>query len=353
MHVHWLGKNLEYAAEKPIEGWDRLAPTEPLEAWGNEASPSQTKKKKQSVALAVLGILGAIAELFGMIVVELEAEDNGSGKLIELYLGLGFNIVENSTKNSPMMEAPIKKIVDLAPAEWFSSIVPPDFDAWGWLQSDLRYNQVERILLGNDVPWRWSWKASWPLGAAVDARLQLGDGFNRISTEAFFKTKHGVELAFARGTVRLRQGSLRVLWLGRKGSRPVHPSVQGQLAYSDAKKSWGSDGSQDGTTGPNDAKNITAAMALLGVLAALARWFGVQTTELTALDDGSGKLIAYLRSFGFVEHPGQPVKTELGDPLVLTASCEYLAKRCCPPEWRTELPRASELSMLAKLCPKD
>jgi len=73
---------------------------------------------------------------------------------------------------------------------------------------------------------------------------------------------------------------------------------------------------------------VTAAMALVGFLAALGQWFGASTLELQAIDDGSGRLADYLRSFGLERRPEQ-LST------LMEAPCEALAMHCCPVEWRS------------------
>jgi len=94
---------------------------------------------------------------------------------------------------------------------------------------------------------------------------------------------------------------------------------------------------------------ITVALALLGSLAGLARWFATEKVELQALDNGSGKLLRHLCRFGFDEPNAQAFKDCAFNPPVLTACCAILSSRCCPPEWRAALPPDDQLAMISNL----
>merc|ERR1711865_445380 len=105
------------------------------------------------------------------------------------------------------------------------------------------------------------------------------------------------------GNVRLKpQLLLRILWMGRSGSLPVHPSVRGQqmidVHHADISSSKGN-GSAGG--------RVSVAVALLGTLCCMARWFSVTHVDLLALDKGSGKLVEYLKQNGFMLAAGKPM----------------------------------------------
>lgn len=333
MHVHWLGRRKEDLSQACGPGWKYVCGEEPLA----EASPRQ----KRTLAQALLGLLASVAELFGMIIVDMEAEDNGSGKLMLFYENMG---LERRPKKAQdlWMEGPIQALAQFAPREWIAGILPQDFDAWQWLQSDARDSQVERLLLSPDVPWKWSWTPAWPANAQVDMRMRVGkiDNFSKVCVEAVFKSP-SEELAFARGVVRLRHRTMKVLWLGRTASRPVHSSVKGHCAFESSAEIQSSD--EDCRAAERGL--VTVAVALLGTFASFGCWVGATTLEIPALDDGSGRLLAYLQSFGFAGQPGRDAST-------LFAPCASVVHRCCPSAWRSSLPPDGQLGILAKLAPQ-
>lgn len=351
VHVGWLGrKNASPQEMERHKSW-RFVEDSSAQDQADTVSP----KRKRTVAQAVLGLMAAIAGLYGMLTVELDAEDNGSGKLIKFYSDMGFRVVPNPPRKKgediPMC-ASLQAIAKLAPVEWLRAIIPQDFDPWGWLYQDMDQIQVKRILRSPDVPWKWHWRAAWPAGAKVDARMQVDRGAHKVSVEVTLSSRHDIELAFARGSIRFPQQSLRVIWVGRSKSKPVHPNVRGQKMYpvdrlQDMRGSVEASSHDD--LEQDTGERVTAATAVLGALAALARWFGTTVVDLTATGDSTGKLLWYFTSIGFSEpSSGAP----LHDCVPMTASCETLAERCCPPAWRTELPPDGELQFLTAICRK-
>lgn len=334
MHVHWLGRRREALSQACGPGWNYVSGEEPLA----HASSSE----RRTLAQALLGILASVGELFGMIIVDMEAEDNGSGKLIRFYEDMGLTRRPKKVQ-ALWMEGPIKSVAQLAPQKWLLDILPEEFDAWNWLQRDARDCQVERLLLSPDVPWKWAWTVAWPANSQVDMRMRVGkiDNFSKIGVEAVLKSSTSTELAFARGAVRLKHRTLKLLWLGRTASRPVHSSVKGHLAYECDSECQASGEDCKAAEG----RQVTAAVALLGALASFGCWVGAATVEILALDDGSGQLFAYLQSFGFAPQPGR-------DESTLFAPCSSVALRCCPGSWRRELPPEGQLGILAKLAPQ-
>eukprot|EP00927_Polykrikos_kofoidii_P049052 TRINITY_DN43198_c0_g1_i1.p1 TRINITY_DN43198_c0_g1~~TRINITY_DN43198_c0_g1_i1.p1 ORF type:complete len:555 (+),score=68.41 TRINITY_DN43198_c0_g1_i1:290-1954(+) len=334
LSVHWLWRE---KVRPPISS-DSYESTEIAEGecW-------RFVKSGCSTAQAVFGILASVGEIFGMIVVDLEAEDNGSGKLVDFYKRIGLSVRQKAVtkRDLPYMEGPIKAVSCLAPCEWFEGLVPANFDPWEWLQDDVSPHQVERLLLSPSVPWNWSFGVCWPHGSELKAKLSFaGKAFlNKIDAEVSMIHRNGVELTFARGAIRIKESTLRVIWMGRSKSRPVHPNVRGEKKYCRHVL--------------HDDKCVaeptaTAAVATLGALAALARWFGTTSIELLALDSGSGKLWTYLAGLGFSDLRGGQVFS-VDDPPVLATSCRDIAFDCCPPEWRTALPIDGELSILSKM----
>lgn len=314
---------------------------------GTSAAWPRPARRRRSLAQALLGVLARVGALFGMGTVELGAEDTGTGKLIQFYLTLGFvpktSLGKMECAELPM-RAPLEAVAALAPKEWLAAgLLPGSFDAWPWLWHDVDQPQVDCVLDYLGVRRQWAWKAEWPLGAGVEARLEVEDYNGRIVFVVQMRSRQGSELAYTRGALRLAHSSLRVLWLGRSGSQAVHPSVRGLPARAAAQE-------QGGGGGP------TAAMALLGVLCVLARWFDCRNVEINALDNGSGRLIRYLQRHGFagqcqdMDPQRQPLEAlaAAGEPPALAASCGSMARRCCPEDWLPRLPPDAGLSPLAR-----
>jgi len=348
--VNWLGRKGASPSE-PVTGSAANKGSTPVNPnrknEGRSASWALVQDGKggppQTIAQALLSTLAAVAAQFGVIVVELDAEDNGSGKLVKYYADLGFKVTCQLKGFDVDMEASCATLSRQAPAEWVRGLVPQDFDAWGWLQPcrsktshDGGDDPLRAILLAPDVPWTWTWKVLFPEGARVDAKISLNKS-DRVCCDVWLKNHRDEEIAYARGSIRIRQRTLRVLWFGRSKSRPVHPSVQGQLTY------------RAGDQPLTAPCNCTAATAVLGSLAALGRWFDVTTVPLTACGDTSGQLLCHLKKLGFDELEGAPAVQSVDEPVNLTASCKTLVHNCCPPEWCCELPPDSALGMLHRL----
>jgi len=85
---------------------------------------------------------------------------------------------------------------------------------------------------------------------------------------------------------------------------------------------------------------VTAGVALLGVFAVLAQWFGTLKVQVVPCDDGSGRLSAYFRSLGFVEEASEQPEgaRPRTAPSLVSASCAHVVGRCCPAAWRIDLP---------------
>jgi len=132
MHVHWLDR-MKDAGPNTSRGWryvsgldETQTPRVPLTTRGSTS---------QTLAQACFATLAAIALLFGMVIVDLEAEDNGSGKLVQFYKDLGFKVIPNRWNwiiGGTGMEAPIRDVARLAPQKWLG-VMPTAFNPWGWL----------------------------------------------------------------------------------------------------------------------------------------------------------------------------------------------------------------------------
>mmetsp|Transcript_133431 Transcript_133431/g.231877 ORF Transcript_133431/g.231877 Transcript_133431/m.231877 type:complete len:463 (-) Transcript_133431:97-1485(-) len=359
--ILWLGRSEERAVHKSIRG-RRIVTGRGV----GEVRDEARRFPKRTVAEAVFGLVAAISELFGISSLDLQALDNGSGKLVRLYEDLGFTQVSEGKDEAIWMEAPCRMIARLAPADWLEDLLPAGFHAQQWLHAQGKRQQLQRLV--KKEPWVWEWKAAWPPGAKIQARARNNKDRLRYTVEASLVGQDGDELVFGHGSVRLRKGNsslLRLLWLGRSRSRQAHPTVKGRLlsgaprshrlvteeGREDTGESEGKeDTSESAAAARKDSEEadsqVTVALAVLGVLASVARWFGCATTELVALDNGSGKLVSYLRDFGFSHPPDRPVDPEC---CWLVSPCKELASLCCPPDWKAELPPADQMSLLAEV----
>jgi len=282
-----------------------------------------------------------------MVNVDLDAEDNGSGKLVEYYKEIGFVVTQAIKGFDVEMEAPMSTVIRHAPSEWVQELIPKDFDPWGFLQpmgpqpGKSLQDPVRTTMMAADVPWSWTWNVTSPGGARIDAKIGLNQS-DRVLADVVLRNWAGEELACARGSVRIRHQTLRVVGWGRSRSQPVHESIRGLRMYTTG----------DAATSEGAQSNTTSAVAVLGALAAVARWFATNTVHLTSTGDTSGKLRAYLSNLGFEEPGGEDAAKQraVQDPVNLVMSCEDLADNWCPPQWREHLPPDSGLSMLVGLC---
>lgn len=89
---------------------------------------------KLTVAEALLGVAMTILINFGSDTVELQAMDNGSGKLIQFYRGLGLEALPQTPGEILWMEGSARSVVTALPTYWVDDILPADFDGPSWLQ---------------------------------------------------------------------------------------------------------------------------------------------------------------------------------------------------------------------------
>eukprot|EP00927_Polykrikos_kofoidii_P023099 TRINITY_DN21380_c0_g1_i1.p1 TRINITY_DN21380_c0_g1~~TRINITY_DN21380_c0_g1_i1.p1 ORF type:complete len:453 (+),score=44.97 TRINITY_DN21380_c0_g1_i1:57-1415(+) len=328
LHVQWLGR--QKFGSSVDDDW-RFLDEE------SQATLGGQNDRILTVAEALVGMLTVIATLFGARIVQLDADDRGSGKLVRYYERLGFVADRSPNRDGVRMRVPVDTLSRLAPTAWVKGLIPVEFDALGWLWSDFHEPPLSMMLSCFCVPLKSCWKVMEPLGASLDTMMTPHDASSTIRIQASMKTKHGGELVFVKATMRLRQRSLRVVWLGTSGSGPAHPSVKGKPMYTE---------------------KVTAAVGLLGVVATLARWFGTASVEITALDTGSGRLIVYLKGLGFENaraggvEPAAIEAEALDEQPALTAKCEDIVQRCCPAEWRDKLPSDDHLQIMASMIDK-
>jgi len=286
----------------------------------------------------VLGVLGRVAELFGVRRVQLDAEDSGSGKLVQYYQRIGFEPTSKAcTKKDLAMEASIGDVAQLAPPAWLRGMVPPAFDAPAWLWSQVSGYSLDQLFNCMCIPRNCAWPVAWPEGARLEVALKVASSCGKIDIDMRMLSAFDVELACARGALRVRPGALRVIWLGRSGAQPVHPSVAGQARLPTKTQHQG----------------VTPAAALLGAMGVLALAFACPTAEIVACDDGSGRLLQYLQRLGFDRASEEPdaAAAGTGEPVAVSmrATCSALVEGCCPPEWVPELPAAGQYSMFASI----
>mmetsp|Transcript_67660 Transcript_67660/g.151973 ORF Transcript_67660/g.151973 Transcript_67660/m.151973 type:complete len:530 (+) Transcript_67660:65-1654(+) len=295
--------------------------------------------RRVTLAEAVLGIASALCGRIGASSLDCQVMDTGSGKLVQLYLDLGFRKVRQLQGEILWMEAPMEALARLAPASWLEGLVPADFEGQHWL----RFSTARLALrMSAGTSKTSSWAVAWPEGAQLEARvLPQGHALGpeepgATLIEVWLNDAYGRELAFVQGQASRTQGLLQVIWLGRSGWRSVHAGVRGKPSYAVRG-------------GPVEQK-VTASIGLLGALATVGHWFGAVTVELQLVqghetgpssDDGSGnggfdRLVSYLRGIGLQEAPVQAEAAEQAPHF--SGACEALARRCCPLEWAAELP---------------
>lgn len=342
--VEWLGRSSHRPASSTVRGWRCVAA--PGDGW-------------LTVAEAMLGLMCALISLFGADVVELEVMDDGSGRLAQWYPRLGFAKVthldwnkDNTRKSLWMAAAPKAVAKQYSPAQWMKALLPPDFDAMAWLSSEVLKLWLERARLGR-LP-RWSWRVGFPNRAELHMEVTRCTNTKKVSHCLLLDAsitgvcssvlRAPTELVSCRCTVELQKRVLTVLWLGRRDGQPANGTVRGEKGKVFLVTS---PDSNQGHGVPSECK-VTSAVALLGIMAAVARWFGTFSVKLHARDDGSGKLINYLKGFGFVD--GQAVAAaESGNSRQpwLDAPCDLLAEHCCPRQWHVNMLEAEDLNRFA------
>mmetsp|Transcript_21807 Transcript_21807/g.40599 ORF Transcript_21807/g.40599 Transcript_21807/m.40599 type:complete len:579 (+) Transcript_21807:48-1784(+) len=185
---------------------------------------------------------------------------------------------------------------------------------------------LQESMATKPVSGQWRWNAEWPADATVDATLTQSKSSKHLRVDVWLHGSCGAELAYVRGAIPPNKRFLRVLWLGCTHSQPVHTSVRSRPAYFICSDSEG------------PQVRVTAAVALLGVLAKIACWLDIGSTELEPLDVGSGKLISYLRSFGFQEVHKTDAAIDDGEGPKMLAHSKSLVDCCLPAAWHAQLP---------------
>eukprot|EP00747_Dinoflagellata_sp_TGD_P169068 gnl/TRDRNA2_/TRDRNA2_197002_c0_seq1.p1 gnl/TRDRNA2_/TRDRNA2_197002_c0~~gnl/TRDRNA2_/TRDRNA2_197002_c0_seq1.p1 ORF type:complete len:448 (-),score=62.81 gnl/TRDRNA2_/TRDRNA2_197002_c0_seq1:52-1395(-) len=322
-YVHWLGR------------LQRCSPV--FVAERKKRGELEGRTRSVTVAAALLGVATAVARRFGIEQVELVAEDDGSGKLVEYYQRLGFKISYDKCRpamrhKQPAMHCPAAELANLAPTSWTAGLVPRNFDSDAFLATGDVDMQSD-----TDLSFRWGWRVSRPHRARVCVKLECQQ--RSLVMDVTLYDCHGVCLALARGAVDMKEKMARLHWLGREAKQPVHPNVKGRKEYATDGRPRGSAVGINGKAAEDkDGGKVTAAVALLGVLSAVAAQAGASELQtFTVQDDGSGGLSRFFTALGFVKMSAKEGKSDSSMPMTL--SCKTLAECCCPDDWRSELPR--------------
>jgi len=296
---------------------------------------------KYTLAEALMGLVVSIASLFKVSTLELQAKDNGTGKLIDLYLRLGFTKRPQAPGEIVWMEAPVDLVTPISPASWLSGLMPESFDACTWMCDVLRRQQF-KAALSEACKETVRWDLKWPASASVNVNLtpcytgafRSGD-VTRVLLEAAVVGACEETLAWASANVRLDCEFCRLLWLGRHKSGAAHASVKGLCMYEVSSKI-------DKLADCEAVTSVTASIALLGVIAALAHRLGAKMFHVGVPDDESGRLADYFRGFSFVDTAGGPSDAmqppSRGDAPQLSALCSTVMKNCLPGAWEDKVP---------------
>jgi len=127
--VEWLGRSKGRHVEDSVRGLRCVGAA-------SNAPPAAVRGGVLTLAQAVLGLSAAICGLFGATVLELLAEDGGSGRLVEYYVRMGFEALEAERGNSHAarwMKGALDTVALLGPAPWLAGLVPAEFEAARWL----------------------------------------------------------------------------------------------------------------------------------------------------------------------------------------------------------------------------
>jgi len=344
--VEWLGRSSHRPAAKCIRGLRCVAAPDS----GAQGELSETNS--MTVAEALFGLIAALLCLFKVSMIELEVMDNGSGRLGNFYANLGFLPVLRSSwetgkpRKSLWMAAPAVSVAKkCGPAAWMKSLVPVQFDPMVWLNDNLVKLWSERAL-GGRLP-QWSWRISWPSRAELNMRVFPVTGSTDLLIDASISSRAGAvlqtpfELVYCRCKVQLQQQRVTLLWLGRENFKSASVAIRGKQVFAVSDRSCSG-------KGKDRQPQVTAAVGLLGAMVTVAAWFGATTASMRVRDDGSGKLVSYFESFGFVTSTSKSASIDEATVCkCLCAPSDHIAQRCCPLEWDKKLLETEDLNRFA------
>lgn len=115
--IEWLGRSRGRPAHERVRGL-RCVPQLPDTVRG-------------TVSQALIGVFAALAQRCAATALELQPQDEGTGRLMKYYLDLSFEEVPR-LDNPKTMRAQIQALARLAPAAWVEQLVPPGFNMWAW-----------------------------------------------------------------------------------------------------------------------------------------------------------------------------------------------------------------------------
>eukprot|EP00930_Biecheleria_cincta_P038322 TRINITY_DN26338_c0_g1_i1.p1 TRINITY_DN26338_c0_g1~~TRINITY_DN26338_c0_g1_i1.p1 ORF type:complete len:847 (+),score=161.57 TRINITY_DN26338_c0_g1_i1:65-2542(+) len=327
--VHWLGRSNQQEVHPRVRGKRCFCHGGSPNCSEGDLAQKLAASQMLTLAEALLGLVAALmARHFGVRTLELQAMDNGSGKLIKFYANLGF-LRTSDEDSAPWMEAPVEAIASLSPERWLDDLVPVTFQGCPWLMDRRQFQQQWYTLkdLVCDPP---SFDVEEPAGARLEMttlrRGLLSQAMHQqVTIQAVLRDSvTAEELVSAKSSIMLSIDVVRVHWWGRSGSRAAHSNVRGLPMLGCQGHSRSSE-----VRGP---PTTTAAVALLGSLAVIAHDLGIGFLEMQVLDDGSGRLLPYLQKLGFVLADKEGVKL----PRWMSVPIETLAQ-CCPSSWLREL----------------
>lgn len=320
--VQWLGR----AGNKPVHESVRG-----LRCVTLGASQSQ---ERCTVSEALLGLSATVLQRFEVSSLELEAMDNGSGRLEEYYQRFGFEVTSRKARCRGLCQGPQETFAKMEASTVCVAAKSPD----SWRQSlafdmDLLWlrNEMARLWMQQpDLP-LWQLRMSWPHRAEL--QVALAKHRKQLSIEVSVQSEERTELGLAKAMLSVKEQRLIICWIGGRAGQSIHSSLRGRFRYPTDSPGW------EGSPQPAAASEqglVTCGMALFGFLAELALWFGVTLVELKPPLDRSGKLVAFLTMLGF--------SSDQTCDGTLQMPCSLLAQRCCPTKLRARLRKQPELS---------
>jgi len=313
---------------------------------GNKASPAVLQPVMRTVAEAIMGVTLAIVHLLGAEQVELQAVDEGSGRLIKFYQEHGFVVQQkrNDRERDPRrktwtrMEGPTTVLAQLAPEAWLVGLVPDDFRPAEWLQEGTARLWQDRVHAGRLPCWEWAVSSPSPgmLSTTMTKCRDRNEACEGVVIDIRLVGTKGRDVARGQAVVFPEE---ELLWVTQLAcgqhdgwllvySLPLEKEGPGRI--------------------PSEVR-AAPAVAVLGLLATIAQWFGVTAVRLEPFEPGSGRMMHYFLNIGFSNSSAdKPPEVDghisgvLEAAPCLEAPCPQLALRCCPAEWSEDLMRAED-----------
>eukprot|EP00930_Biecheleria_cincta_P084105 TRINITY_DN73596_c0_g1_i1.p1 TRINITY_DN73596_c0_g1~~TRINITY_DN73596_c0_g1_i1.p1 ORF type:complete len:406 (-),score=75.68 TRINITY_DN73596_c0_g1_i1:70-1287(-) len=122
--IEWLGRSRGRPAHESVRGLHCV--------------PQLPASVQRTIPQAIIGVFAALSRRCGATALELEPQDDGSGKLMQYYLDLGFEEVLAPSKTRTM-RAQIQALETLAPAALVAQLLPSGFDMREWFNVRARF----------------------------------------------------------------------------------------------------------------------------------------------------------------------------------------------------------------------